>query len=357
MESLGNFTDPFLPEIAGQPDALRSAAAALVDQADELDRIRRAAEAADNLVFTGMGASYDACYPAVNELAGRGIPALLVDTAELLYFRRRILTTTTLLTIVSQSGRSAEVVRLAGEIGTQAGRPFVLTVTNGLDNPLAELADVTLDTTAGEETGPSTITFVAALVQLACVAWLLGGDPVDTALDRTRSAVAEGARGIERMLRNPHGWADELDRSLVDHDLIVIVGRGPARAAAEMGALLLKESGVMAEAFESAAFRHGPFELAGAGMAAIVVATEPETRDLDLGLARDLVDAGASVLVISTDGVAPEGAHALAIGAHDRALASAVSIVPVQLLAWRLSADRGRTPGAFTRALKVTTRE
>jgi glucosamine--fructose-6-phosphate aminotransferase (isomerizing) len=357
VESLGNFTDPFLPEIAGQPDALRSAAAALVDQADELDRIRRAAEAADNLVFTGMGASYDACYPAVNELAGRGIPALLVDTAELLYFRRRILTTTTLLTIVSQSGRSAEVVRLAGEIGTQAGRPFVLTVTNGLDNPLAELADVTLDTTAGEETGPSTITFVAALVQLACVAWLLGGDPVDTALDRTRSAVAEGARGIERMLRNPHGWADELDRSLVDHDLIVIVGRGPARAAAEMGALLLKESGVMAEAFESAAFRHGPFELAGAGMAAIVVATEPETRDLDLGLARDLVDAGASVLVISTDGVAPEGAHALAIGAHDRALASAVSIVPVQLLAWRLSADRGRTPGAFTRALKVTTRE
>jgi len=36
---------------------------------------------------------------------------------------------------------------------------------------------------------------------------------------------------------------------------------------------------------------------------------------------------------------------------------SAVSILPVQLLAWRLAADRGRTPGAYTRASKVTTRE
>jgi glucosamine--fructose-6-phosphate aminotransferase (isomerizing) len=357
VESLGNFPDPFLREIARQPDALRSAAAALVDQAEGLDRIRAAAEAADDLVFTGMGASYDACFPAVNELAGRGISSMLVDAAELLHFRRPILTATTLLTIVSQSGRSAEVVKLAAEIGSKIGRPFVLTITNGIGDPLTEHADVTLDTAAGDETGPSTMTFVAALVQLACVAWLLGGDPVETALDRMRSAVARGVRAIEHLLRDPQGWSDELVGSLGEHDVVVIVGRGPARAASEMGALLLKESGVMAEAFESAAFRHGPFELAGPGLAAIVVATEPETRDLDLGLARDLVDAGASVLVISTAGDAPDGAFAVEIGSHDRALASAVSIVPIQLLAWRLSADRGRMPGAFTRALKVTTRE
>jgi glucosamine--fructose-6-phosphate aminotransferase (isomerizing) len=357
VESLGNFPDPFLREIARQPDALRSTAAALADQAEALDRIRGAGEAADHLVFTGMGASYDACFPAVNELARRGVPSLLVDSAELLYFRRPILTASSLVTIVSQSGRSAEVVKLAAEIESHDGRPFVSTITNGLDNPLAGSGDAALDTTAGDETGPSTITFVAALVHLACVAWLLGGESVDTALARTRSAVADSVRAIEQLLRDPHGWSDELVRSLGDQDWIVIAGRGPARAATEMGALLLKESGVRAEAFESAAFRHGPFELAGPGTAAIVVATEPETRDLDLGLARDLLDAGTSVLVISTDGDAPEGAHPVAIGSHDRALASAVSIVPIQLIAWRLSADRGRTPGTLTRAMKVTTRE
>lgn len=68
----------------------------------------------------------------------------------------------------------------------------------------------------------------------------------------------------------------------------------------------------MAESLESAAFRHGPFELAGRGLAAIVLATEPETRSLDLSLSRDLVDAGASVLVVTPDGDAPKGALAAA---------------------------------------------
>jgi glucosamine--fructose-6-phosphate aminotransferase (isomerizing) len=124
-----------------------------------------------------------------------------------------------------------------------------------------------------------------------------------------------------------------------------------------MGALTLKECGVMAESLESAAFRHGPLELAGPDMAAIVLATEPETRRLDLGLVRDLVDVGTAVLVVTPDGEAPKGAHAVATGYQDRALMSAVSIVPVQLLAWRLAVSGGRTPGAYTRASKVTTRE
>jgi fructoselysine-6-P-deglycase FrlB-like protein len=92
-------------------------------------------------------------------------------------------------------------------------------------------------------------------------------------------------------------------------------------------------------------------------MTAIVTATEPETRRLDLGLAADLVDTGANVLVVTPDGEAPKGARAVATGYLDRALISAVSIVPIQLLAWRLAQTRGRTPGQYTRASKVTTRE
>jgi fructoselysine-6-P-deglycase FrlB-like protein len=87
------------------------------------------------------------------------------------------------------------------------------------------------------------------------------------------------------------------------------------------------------------------------------MATEPETRRLDLSLAADLVDAGSVVMVVTPDGEAPKGARAVATGYLDRALMSAVSIVPVQLLAWRLARTRGRTPGQYMRASKVTTRE
>jgi glucosamine--fructose-6-phosphate aminotransferase (isomerizing) len=357
VRSLEGFTDPFLAEIAGQPDAMRRAAAALVDQREHLDRIREAAGSSRTIVFTGMGSSYDACYPAVNDLAGRGVPAILVDTAELLHFRRPILSAQTLAVIVSQSGESAEIVKLAIEIAKQRLRPFVVSITNGLGNDLARRADVRLDTWAGEEAGPSTRTFAAAMATLSGIARLLAGDSVETAVDRTRTAAEGAALSAERLLEEPQAVAADLEAWHGARDVMALIGRGPARAAAEMGALVLKESGVMAESFEAGAFRHGPLELAGPDMTAIVLATEPETRRLDLGLAADLVATGANVLVVTPDGEAPKGARSVATGYLDRALLSAVSIVPVQLLAWKLAQTRGRTPGQYMRASKVTTRE
>ncbi len=349
--------DPFLTEISAQPDAMRRAAAALMDRRESLERLREAGASARTLILSGMGSSYDACYPAVNDLAGRGVPALLVDTAELHHFRRGVLTPRSLLVIVSQSGASAEVVKLATEISKQRSRPFVVSITNGLSNEAAKRADIALDTWAGKETGPGTMTFAAAMTTLSGVARLLAGDSVETAVHHTRTAAEGAAQAAERLLSEPEAYATKLATFFADRSILVLLGRGPARAAAEVGALILKESGVMAESFEAGAFRHGPVELAGPGLAAVVFATEPETRRLDLGLAADLVDAGSAVLVVTPDGRAPSGAEAVETGYLDRALLSAVSIVPVQLLAWRLAAERGRVPGAYTRAAKVTTRE
>ncbi len=357
MRSLRSFEEPFLAEIAAQPDAIRRAADGFLEQRGPLEDVREAAATATTIVFTGMGSSYDACYPAVNDLAGRGVPSLLVDAAELLHFRRPILTAETLAVIVSQSGESAEIVKLATELSKQRMRPTVVSVTNGPDNDLARRSDIKFDTRAGLETGPSTKTFAAAMTVLSGLARAVAGDGVDTAIDRTRTAAEGAALAAERLLDDPEAQAAQLADRLGGREVMVVLGRGPARAAAEMGALVLKESGVMAESLESAMFRHGPLELAGPGMSAIVLATEPETRRLELALAAELVEAGAAVLVITPDGEAPKGAHALETGYLDRALVSAVSIVPIQLLAWKLAAARGRTPGAYMRASKVTTRE
>src|SRR5205085_2617679 len=110
------------------------------------------------IVFTGMGSSYHACYVPVTSLAEAGVPAVMVDAAELLHFRRPMLDGRSVLIAVTQSGESAEVVRLV-EDEWPAGRPLVVSVTNGVDNPVAGRADVALDTRAGTELGPSTMTF------------------------------------------------------------------------------------------------------------------------------------------------------------------------------------------------------
>jgi glucosamine--fructose-6-phosphate aminotransferase (isomerizing) len=355
VKSLGNFPDPFLAEIAGQPGALRRAAAGLHHQRDAMDRLFALSREA-TVVFTGMGSSYDACYPAVTALARAGRAAVHLGTAELLHFRMGILNRASLVVAVSQSGESAEMVRLALSLPV-ADRPTLLAITNDARSTLASIADVVLDTRAGEESGPSTMTFAASLVALAGVAASLTGTmPTDAASQLVEEAEA-AASAVERLLGDRSLPQQLVDR-LGERHSIVLLGRGPARAAAEMGALTLKEAvGTPAESLEAAQFRHGPLELAGPQLAAIVFATEPETIDLDLALAAELVSAGAAVLVVTRQGVAPGGASRIEIGRLARSIAPAVSILPVQLLAWQLAILRGREPGTYVRASKVTTHE
>jgi glucosamine--fructose-6-phosphate aminotransferase (isomerizing) len=343
VKSLGKFPDRFVAEIAGQPDALRRAGQALEQQASAVARLRESIDAAaGSIIFTGMGSSYDACYPIVTALAGRGRDCWMLDTAELLHFRMAALRPGGLLVCVSQSGESAELVRLVDQLPRE--RPTVAAVTNGPASTLARAADISLDTGAGEEQGPSTMTFAAALAILDAIA----GDP----------PVERAAREMERLLSDPDGSAETLAAWIDGRPTLALVGRGGARAAAEMGALTLKEAARFpAESLQAAQFRHGPLELAGPRLAVIVIATEPRTRELELRLAAELADAGAAVLVVSQDGEAPGGCEATSVGPLEGGLAAAAATVPAQLLAWRLARSRGLSPGEFAIAGKVTTRE
>jgi glucosamine--fructose-6-phosphate aminotransferase (isomerizing) len=188
------------------------------------------------------------------------------------------------------------------------------------------------------------MTFVSALAVLEA----LTGDP----------PLERAALEMERMLAEPDAAADHLSAWIDGRPTLALVGRGSARAAAEMGALTLKEAARFpAESMQAAQFRHGPLELAGPHLAVMVIATEPATRPLELKLAGELAAAGAAVLVVSQDGDCPEGAEAISVGPLSGGLAAAAATVPAQLLAWRLARCRGLTPGEFAIAGKVTTRE
>lgn len=336
---------------------MRDAAAGLGEQ---LPVLRRVAAARDDrrLVFTGMGGSYATCYAPVTRLAGAGISSVMVDTAELLYFRRPTLAGPTLLIVVSQSGESAEVVRLMTELQGSAGRPLVVSVTNGLRNSLSHLAGAALDSRAGPEQGPSARTFAAALVVLRALADVLRGEPPDRVVDQVTTDAEAAAVAIERVLSTIDDRASGLRSWLGGRTVLTLLGRGSARAASEMGALTLKEAARFpAEAMESAQFRHGPLELAGQEAAVVLISTEAPTREVDARLAKDLVAAGVAVLRVACSGPNSREVKTIELGEVDASLAAAAAIVPIQMLAWRLAVDRGLKPGTYTRASKITSHE
>jgi glucosamine--fructose-6-phosphate aminotransferase (isomerizing) len=348
--------DPFLAEIASQPDALGAAAAAVRGQRETLLELRRLAADAGPLVLTGMGSSYDACLGAASALGARDVLAVTVNSAELVRFRLGAVPAEAVIVAVSQSGRSAELVRLAQALSERRLRPRLVSVTNGLRNPLAEAADVALDMGSGREHGPSTRTFAATLVVLDAVVRAL--DPRRPEVLAPPAAVERAVEASAQLLRDPEAAAAKLGRWHDGSRALVALGRGTARAAAEVSALVIKESAAaLAEALDCADFRHGPLEVAGPALACLVLVTEPSALELDCGLAAELASAGASVRLVAPERVRLPGVECVVTGRLEPLLAAAVCAHPAQLLAWQLAVDSGRQPGHLLRASKVTTRE
>ena len=132
------------------------------------------------------------------------------------------------------------------------------------------------------------MTFAAALVVLGAIAHTIEGRRPAEVLAALTLEAEVAAVAIDDLLAR-ETLPDDLVTWHGGRATTVILARGGARAAAEMGALTLKEAvGLPVESLQAAQFRHGPLELAGPHLAAMVIATEPETRELDLAMADEL---------------------------------------------------------------------
>src|SRR5512137_741912 len=102
--------NPYILDILSQPTAVKTA----LEQFDPVPLAPLAASVQrgdfDRVVLTGMGGSLYACYPIWQTLAAAGLPAIWVDTAEMIHHMPGLVTSRTLLWFFSQSGKSAEIV-------------------------------------------------------------------------------------------------------------------------------------------------------------------------------------------------------------------------------------------------------
>lgn len=347
----------YLADILAQPVTLHTALERF-NPADLAElRSRLLAGEFDRIVISGMGSSYQAAYPAVFQLEVLPIPVILVNAAELLHYRRGMISRRTLLWLNSQSGRSVELVRLVEQI--QAFPPAELLVcVNDLTSPLAEAAGVLLPIHAGDEHSVSTKTYLNMLaVNLLAARTLAGGD-VAQAVAELRAA----ASAIQLYLLD---WAPrlaELDAALGKPGELVILGRGTSLAAVWNGSLICKEAARYAvEGLNAADFRHGPLEMVGPGFCALILAGDPRTRQLNRDLAVEIAGYGGHVLWLDSDEMpAKEAGGAVGFFQHPEAgdfVRPLVEIIPLQLLSLVLAARKGLEAGRFRHVGKVTTRE
>jgi glucosamine--fructose-6-phosphate aminotransferase (isomerizing) len=250
---------------------------------------------------------------------------------------------------VSQSGQSPDIVSVVEE-GRRQGRP-TLAITNDPRSPLAAAADHVIELHAGEERSvAATKTYTAQLAVMAMLAAAWGGRAERLEeLRRLPEALAATLQGL-----GPVAARAERYRYM---EQCVVIGRGYNYATALELALKLKElTYVMADAYSSADFRHGPIATVAQGTPALLIMPAGAVYGDMLELARELRGRGAELIVCSDQAEALElAATALPMaGGLPEWLSPVAAIVPGQTLALHLALARGISPDTPRGLQKVT---
>jgi glucosamine--fructose-6-phosphate aminotransferase (isomerizing) len=299
------------------------------------------------VVLTGMGSSYHALHSILLPLLSHGIPALMLETSELVHYAPALLGHDNLLVVVSQSGRSAEVVRLL----EQAERTTtVVGVTNASDSPLAQRAQVALHIQAGEEFSVSCKTYVNTLGALALLTEMLtAGEP-----RRTLEELPCLPGLIETYLSQWQSHVSAAKTALAGVHYLVLAGRGTSLAAAGTGGLIIKESAHFpAEGMSSAAFRHGPLEIASPELFVLVFSGIGPGVELNRKLAEDIIAAGGKSAQVG----ASENRAVFSLPQVAWPGLPLLEILPVQMVSLALADLSGKEAGLFSHSSKVTETE
>ena len=99
-------------------------------------------DARGQVIFSGMGASLFAAFPAVSQMEQHGCSVQILESSELLHYRTATLRAGDVGVLISRSGGSVEVLRLAEKM--RSAGMVIIGVTNLPRTPLAALADITL---------------------------------------------------------------------------------------------------------------------------------------------------------------------------------------------------------------------
>jgi glutamine---fructose-6-phosphate transaminase (isomerizing) len=307
------------------------------------------------VVFTGMGSSLFAAYPAQAFLTSAGARAIVWETAELLHHHMKVLGPDTLLVAVSQSGETVEITNLLARLPARAG---LVAVSNVEASTLAQRSSLLLPLMAGRQGTVSTKTYMCAVSVLMYLAFALMRKSERTLTSALSRAIVAQQKILERR--------EVLLPPLVeffDHPTYVaLMARGADQASSHQGALMLKEvPRVGAEAISAAQFRHGPMEIIHPAHRYIVFARRAQrstTGELLLKLAKDIHTHGGRVILL-TDMPFPDlpNVRTVPVESMPLGLGTLVDSLYLQLLAHDLALRAGLEPGKFWICSDVTRAE
>ncbi|MEE8045319.1 MAG: glutamine--fructose-6-phosphate transaminase (isomerizing) [Dehalococcoidia bacterium] len=364
----GNHPHFMSKEIAEQPDAVQGALRGRADFAKgtlslpEIALTHAQIQSIDRVVVTGMGTSLNAGMfgASVIESLAR-IPAVAENSSELRY-RNPVLGPNTLVIAVTQSGETADTLA-AMEHARAAGSPQAV-VLELEGSQATRIADFTLPIRAGQEIGvASTKTMIASMTTLLQIAVFLAqakGTIDDEQVGKIIRQLGELPSLISSTL-DLNGEITTLADRLSKFDDLLYLGRGAQLPIALEGALKMKELAyIHAEGYPAGEMKHGVNALLGTDMATVVCAPQNALYEKMFSNISEVKARGGDVTAIATEGddmIDRLADHVIRVPDCPEILQPFVTLVPLQILAYRTALALGRDPDKPRNLAKTVTVE
>lgn len=352
MAEKGGYPDFMLKEICEQPRVVRDTLVGRLAPTGELDIDElglsfEELNLIDRVYVIACGTSYHAGLIAKNLIEGWARIPCEVEAASEFRYRNPIITPTTLVVAVSQSGETADTLAAIRDARIKGGKVFG--ITNVVGSPVARESDGVIYTKANKEIAvASTKSFIGQIVSLSLLSLLLAqakGKLKTGQVKMLFHELGDTAAQIQHILDTQGPAIHEAALACKDAASALFVGRGMGTAISYEGALKLKEvSYLHAEAYAAGEMKHGPIALIDPGFPVIAVVTKSPTYDKVVSNLKECEARGATIIALATEGdedIAKIAGHIISIPPVRDRFSAITASVPLQLLAREVALMRG----------------
>lgn len=343
------YDDFMLKEIFEQPTAIRETIGAKVNvnskcEFDELKFTKEYLSCLNKIYIVACGTAMHAGLTGKNSIEKLCRIPTEVDIASEFRYRDPIIDDKTLCIFLSQSGETADTIaalKLSKEKGAKT-----IAITNVIGSSITREADYSVYTHAGPEIAVASTKAYTSQVVLMTILAIYFAEILETAdeslLVDIKKNILELPKKIEEVLKCDEK-IEEFAKQIYQEKDIFFLGRGIDETVAREGSLKLKEiSYIHSESYAAGELKHGPIALIENGVTVISIMTDKDLVKKTVSNIQEVITRGAKTLVISNQDIDKSMFDVVIDIPETNCFVSPIlSIVPLQLLAYHISKEKG----------------
>ena len=343
------FDDFMLKEIYEQPTAIRETIGAKINlnskcEFDELGFTKAYLSSLNKIYIVACGTAMHAGLSGKNAIEKLCRIPTEVDIASEFRYRDPIIDEKTLCIFISQSGETADTIaalKLSKEKGAKT-----LAITNVIGSSITREADYSIYTHAGPEIAVASTKAYTSQVMLINILAIYFAEILFEENSKLIKDLKQDILDLPKKIEETLKCNDEIKKfaqQIYQEKDVFFLGRGIDETVAKEGSLKLKEiSYIHSESYAAGELKHGPIALIENGITVISIMTDENLVKKTVSNIQEVITRGAKTLVVTNQDIDKNMFdEVITIPKTDCFISPILSVIPLQLLAYYISKEKG----------------